>query len=274
MRSHSQGLLLLALGIIICSWGRVDKRKPARAEATKTLADHKLCIIVGYRDRFEELLEFAPHMKKFLDNQAVKNEIWVIHQVDKFRFNKASLINIGFLESSPSCDYIAIHDIDLLPLNPNLLYKYPEKGPHHISPSGLHPRYSYPNFMGGIVLISRKHYLELDGMSNQYWGWGMEDDELYNRMRHAGMAISWPAGIRTGRRGTFLDTHHTEHERDKVKCYNQKKLTRRRDRLTGLSTLVYNVRSKKQLVLDGAPVHFLDVSLECDRFFTPWCTCP
>eukprot|EP00092_Neocalanus_flemingeri_P085226 GFUD01107221.1.p1 GENE.GFUD01107221.1~~GFUD01107221.1.p1 ORF type:complete len:102 (-),score=16.75 GFUD01107221.1:147-452(-) len=37
---------------------------------TNETSDHKLCIIVPIRDRFEELLEFAPYIKTFLNNQA------------------------------------------------------------------------------------------------------------------------------------------------------------------------------------------------------------
>ena len=96
---------------------------------TNESSDHKLCIIVPFRDRFEELLEFAPYIKTFLHKQAVDHEVWVVNQADKFRFNRAYLINVGFQESSSNCDYIAMHDVDLLPQNPGLLYKYPEKGP-------------------------------------------------------------------------------------------------------------------------------------------------
>ena len=80
-----------------------------------------------------------------------------------FRFNRAYLINVGFRESDPGCDYIAMHDVDLLPQNPQLQYKYPESGPLHISAPGLHPKYNYPTFIGGILLISRKMYKQVDG---------------------------------------------------------------------------------------------------------------
>ena len=86
-------------------------------------SQHKLCIIVPFRDRFEELLEFAPYMKNFLQLQGVENEIYVINQADKYRFNRAYLINVGFRESSDTCDYIAMHDVDLMPQNPALLYR-------------------------------------------------------------------------------------------------------------------------------------------------------
>ena len=154
-----------------CSCKGTKSHKDVVDTPTRDLSDHKLCIIVPFRDRFEELLEFAPNIKTFLQKQAVHNGVWVINQGDKFRFNRAYLINVGFQESSPSCDYIAMHDVDLLPLNPDLLYKYPEKGPLHISSNELHAKYDYPTFIGMILLISHKHY-------NKYWGWGLEDDEL------------------------------------------------------------------------------------------------
>ena len=31
--------------------------------------------------------------------------------------------------------------------------------------------------------------------------------------------------------------------------------------------------SKRQLVVDGAPVTFLDIHLECDKMMTRWCNC-
>ena len=87
-------------------------------------------------------------------------------QADDWRFNRAALINVGFKESSQSCDYIAMHDVDLLPKDPKLLYTFPEEGPLHIASPELHPKYDYPTFIGGILLISRKHYNQVDGMSN------------------------------------------------------------------------------------------------------------
>lgn len=76
-------------------------------------------------------------------------------QVDKFRFNRASLINVGFLEVKSNYDYIAMHDVDLLPMNDELLYSFPETGPFHVSSPKLHPRYHYETFVGGILLVKR-----------------------------------------------------------------------------------------------------------------------
>ena len=31
---------------------------------------------------------------------------------------------------------------------------------------------------------------QVNGMSNRYWGWGREDDELYVRLKKAGLKVS------------------------------------------------------------------------------------
>lgn len=103
----------------------------------------RLAIIVPFRDRFEELLQFVPHMNKFLSAQHIPHHIFVVNQVDRFRFNRASLINIGFLFAKENFDYMAMHDVDLLPLNADLKYDYPVEGPFHVAAPGLHPKYNY-----------------------------------------------------------------------------------------------------------------------------------
>ena len=60
----------------------------------------KLCVVVPFRDRFDELLAFVPHLSAFLKEQGVNGfEFVIVNQVDGFRFNRASLINVGFRHS-------------------------------------------------------------------------------------------------------------------------------------------------------------------------------
>ena len=81
-------------------------------------------------------------------------DLWPVH----FRFNRASLINVGYLESKGECDHVAMHDVDLLPVNPDLHYVYPEKGPFHLAAPHLHPLYHYKTFVGGILLVRNEHF--------------------------------------------------------------------------------------------------------------------
>ncbi|XP_050391801.1 beta-1,4-galactosyltransferase 7-like [Patella vulgata] len=185
-------------------------------------------------------------------------------------FNRASLINIGFLESKSQCDYIAMHDVDLLPLNPALSYSYPENGAFHVAAPELHPLYHYKKFVGGILLVKGSDFEKLNGLSNKYWGWGLEDDEFFVRMKKLGIMITRPVGITTGNQ-TFKHVHDRRRTRDKSRFFDQKEKTRRLDKITGVNSVDYTVDSKHELTIDDGYVTVINVKLKCDLDFTPWC---
>lgn len=128
---------------------------------------HKLAIIVPFRDRFEELMEFVPHMDSFLTNASIAHHIYVINQADTLRFNRAALINIGYKMSVLECDYLAMHDVDLLPLNPLLDYRYPDNHVFHLASPDLHPMYHYKTFVGGVLLLKHSDFERINGLSNR-----------------------------------------------------------------------------------------------------------
>nr|CAD7445378.1 unnamed protein product [Timema bartmani]CAD7459691.1 unnamed protein product [Timema tahoe] len=260
-----------------CSKEKVSLKVEVREETRSTensSPEHKLAVLVPFRDRFEELMVFAPHIHNFLNGQNINHNIYVLNQVDNYRFNRASLINVGFRLSRAECDYIAMHDVDLLPQNTHLSYTYPELGPFHVASPELHPRYHYPTFVGGILLVKREHFEKVNGMSNKYWGWGLEDDEFYVRLKEASLNVTRPTNITTGKENSFKHTHdRTRRKRDTAKCFNQREVTRRRDRQTGLSNVQYHLQSSRELTIDGAPVMVLNIALSCDKLLTPWCEC-
>ena len=102
-------------------------------------AKKKLAVIVPFRNAFIELLQFVPHMKRFLSNQKIQFHIFVIHQTDNLRFNRGALLNIGYLYTKDYFDYCVQHDVDLLPLNPKLSYEYPPNGTLHVADIFYHP---------------------------------------------------------------------------------------------------------------------------------------
>ncbi|KAG8199578.1 hypothetical protein JTE90_009415 [Oedothorax gibbosus] len=234
--------------------------------------DHNLAVIVPFRDRFEELLKFVPYMHSFLNEQKIKHNIYVINQVDRLRFNRASLINVGHLLSRDVCDYLAMHDVDLLPLNPKLSYSYPEKGPFHIASPELHPKYHYSTFVGGILLLTKEQFELVNGLSNRYWGWGLEDDEFFARMKDAKLIVSRPQNIDTGIHDTFSHLHdRSVRRRDTARLFNQKDATRKRDRVTGLADVKYELVSIQHITIDSAPIILYNVKLICNHTLTPWC---
>ncbi|CAK1540924.1 unnamed protein product [Leptosia nina] len=244
-------------------------------QIAKTHDKKKLAIIVPFRDRFEELLEFVPHMYRFLQRQDIPFDIFVIQQKDSNRFNRASLINVGFIYTKKKYDYIAMHDVDLLPMNDNLKYKYPEFGPIHISSPQTHPKYHYETFIGGILLVSRDQFELVKGMSNNYWGWGLEDDEFYVRLKDAGLKVYRPENITTGTEDTFKHIHDkTYRKRDMRKCFNQREVTRRRDRVSSVHDVAYNIHNTHSVAIDNLPITVVNVELLCNKTVTPWCQCP
>ena len=137
--------------------------------------DHqRLAVVVPYRERSNELLTLIPHLNSFLNRQQICHQFYVINQKDKYRFNRGMLINVGFILASNQSTYMAMHDVDLLPLNDELSYRFPFKGPFHVSAPHLHPKYHYEKFVGGILLLQNKHFIQVNGFSNNYWGWGLE----------------------------------------------------------------------------------------------------
>ncbi|KAF7268863.1 hypothetical protein GWI33_018059 [Rhynchophorus ferrugineus] len=257
-----------------CSYNNYEvlKYQMTGSQTKKLSSQHKLALIVPFRDRFEELLLFAPYIHKFLLAQNIDHHIFVINQVDTYRFNRASLINVGYIYTKDNFDYIAMHDVDLLPLNNELKYYYPNQ-PYHVAAPELHPRYHYQKFIGGILLINREHYELVDGLSNRYWGWGLEDDEFYVRLKDAHLNITRPENISTNMTNTFRHIHGKHRKRDTIKCFNQRESTRKRDRQTGLHDVKYKIVSHNELIIDESPVTVVNVQLFCDRNSTPWCDC-
>ncbi|XP_048584719.1 beta-1,4-galactosyltransferase 7 isoform X2 [Nematostella vectensis] len=223
----------------------IHGKSPQEPDDDLSWGPHVLGVVVPYRNRFEELLEFVPHMNKFLSEKKIRHRIFIMNQVDKHRFNRASLLNVGYLVARNECDYIVMHDVDLLPLNSKLFYGYPEKGPFHISSPHLHPKYHYRTFVGGILMMTLEQF-----------------EKLY---RHGKNAIT------TGY-NTFKHDHDPQlRKRDYARLYNQKKESFRRDRDTGADTVEYTIQSKRQLMIDGTPCTIVNVELHCDYDVTPWC---
>lgn len=42
-------------------------------------------------------------------------------------------------------------------------------------------RLEYPTFFGGVSGVTIDQFKRINGYSNQFWGWGGEDDDFYQR---------------------------------------------------------------------------------------------
>lgn len=121
-------------------------------------------------------------------------------------------------------------------------------------------------------MITLDRYRSVNGMSNKYWGWGWEDDEFYLRLKDANIVIDRPTNLSTNVNDTFRNLHDkTKYQRDSRKSKLQAEQLRRRDRITGLSTLKYYVQQKINASINNIDFTIVNVELYCNLNVTPWC---
>ncbi|XP_012937480.1 beta-1,4-galactosyltransferase 2, partial [Aplysia californica] len=152
----------------------------------------KTAIIIPFRDRSSHLNILLLNLLPMLKRQKVDFTVFVIDQQLPSIFNRGLLFNVGFLEASKLGPYdcFIFHDVDLVPIN-DLNFYHCNDGPTHFI-SGVNKfNYSllYRDMFGGIVSFKKKQFLEINGASNMYFGWGGEDDDLRVRVVRRGLKI-------------------------------------------------------------------------------------
>ena len=178
--------------------GDAKSNMASSSEAGKVM--QKTAIIVPFRDLHEEqkrkqhLDEFIPAMTDYLSSTKSEFKIFIIEQSDDERkFNRGKLLNIGFkIAEREKCTTFIFHDVDLIPseeLKP--WYTSIPEHPAHIA--RVWDRYNNnPKYFGGVVSFSSGQYRRINGYPNNFWGWGGEDDEMYNRVKKQGMTPIFP----------------------------------------------------------------------------------
>lgn len=57
--------------------------------------------------------------------------------------------------------------------------------------------------MTNLYHVNRDDFMQINGLSNNYWGWGLEDDEFYLRLKEAKIGIHRPGNLSTGSTNSF-----------------------------------------------------------------------
>ena len=151
----------------------------------------KLGVCVPYRNRELHLNEFIPKVGKYLKNQGIDFQMYFCHQADDKLFNRGATKNIAAKHAfEDGCDYIVWHDIDMIPEEDGGCdYTYPKEAPRHIATqiSQMDYKLKYHEYFGGAVLFTKEQVEKTNGYSNDYWDWGMEDDDLFWRCFKEGL---------------------------------------------------------------------------------------
>jgi hypothetical protein len=147
------------------------------------MKNKKLGVIVPYRDRFEQLQIFKNYIFEYLNLKDIPFELIIVEQDGGSNFNRGKLLNIGFKYAKKlKCDYVVFHDVDMLPIDVD--YSYTEH-PIHLATNfisdGDMKRTLFDDYFGGVTLFPISDFERINGYSNDYWGWGFEDDDLLYR---------------------------------------------------------------------------------------------
>ncbi|XP_046545624.1 beta-N-acetyl-D-glucosaminide beta-1,4-N-acetylglucosaminyl-transferase-like [Haliotis rubra] len=146
----------------------------------------KTAIIIPFRDRHQNLTVLINNLIPILKYRNKDFTIFVIEQDLDTTFNKAILMNAGFMEAMKQ-DYFTcfiFHDVDYIPETQNVPYECLLNRSYHLAAAVSAFNYTDRlKFAGGVMTMAPHLFQAINGYSNLYFGWGFEDNDMYRRQR-------------------------------------------------------------------------------------------
>jgi hypothetical protein len=181
-----------------------------------------IVFIVPVRNRDSQIRVFENHMCSFwntYDSNETKLLIWFINQVNDWSFSRGWLFNVGldlFWSRNMSSECITIHDVDLLP-HGDIPYS------DCLLPTHLYPRLNeetkeiiYPSYSGGVFVANALDWKKINGMSNEFRGWGGEDDEMFERWKKQKLTFDYKSPHRPKKLRGYFETNTIDHFRKEI----------------------------------------------------------
>ncbi|TKR80034.1 hypothetical protein L596_014170 [Steinernema carpocapsae] len=147
-------------------------------------ARQRVAIIVPFRNRENHLPIFLQNLHPLLQKQQLDYTIFVVEQIKNQKFNRAKLMNVGFVEARKLYDWqcYIFHDVDLIPENDKNMYSCMDRPKHMaVAVDKFNYELYWRDIVGGAAAFTREQMEKVNGFSNDYWGWGGEDNDMYKR---------------------------------------------------------------------------------------------
>lgn len=146
----------------------------------------KTVVIVPYRDRAAHRTQFLQVMKENLSHLE-DCQIFFAHQADQRPFNRGAMKNLGFIAMKVKYPQhykdmtFVFHDVDCW---------HREKGaiPYTTDHGVVSHYYGATYALGGMFAIKGADFDKTGGFPN-FWGWGLEDNTMYDRALKAGLTV-------------------------------------------------------------------------------------
>ncbi|KAM8947045.1 beta-1,4-galactosyltransferase 5 isoform 2-T2 [Pelodytes ibericus] len=215
----------------------------------------KVAILIPFRNRHEHLPVLFKHLIPMLQRQRLQFAFYVIEQMGNQPFNRAMLFNVGFAEAMKDLDWdcMIFHDVDHIPENDRNYYGC-QHMPRHFAAKLDKYMYLLPynEFFGGVSGLTVEQFRKINGFPNAFWGWGGEDDDLWNRVQYAGYSVTRPEGDL----GKYKSIPH--HHRGEVQFLGRYALLRRskeRQSMDGLNNMHYSPNITYNFLYKNITVH-------------------
>jgi hypothetical protein len=168
--------------------------------------DRRLTVVIPYRDRAEHLGILLPELTARLKEQNLAYRILVVEQEVGALFNRGRLLNAGMQYAAEFTDYYCFHDVDAVPLLAN--YACPSQPLRLVNTvlNNADERAHTTHYFSGAINIRKEQAFAVNGFSNEYWGWGKEDDDFYFRLLLSGFVCYFDL------KGTFRDLPNPPHQ--------------------------------------------------------------
>jgi xylosylprotein 4-beta-galactosyltransferase len=214
-------------------------------------------ILIPYRNREKHIQYFIKNSIPLLDKYLNNYKVIVIEQKNNYKFNRGLLLNIGYDICKNYTTYIFTHDVDLNPYKKTIInmYNKPVKNNQII---GIYT--SKYNTLGGIIKLKINTYKKMNGFSNTFWGWGLEDKDLQNRAETVNIKIKKYIKNNDKNKSDYFKIFNDINDRNITQNYDKRnkfiknnfKFLSNKDKKknifsSGVNNLKYNIINKKYL---------------------------
>ena len=252
----------------------------SQKKAAIKISKRKHAIIFPYRNRTHHLAIIKTELNRYLHRCFLNDtfSLWVIEQDNAELFNRGWLANVGIklvseLEKETQC--IIFHDVDLLPANESLVPYNECDRPIQLGSELEHWNWGVPyqNSAGGVVSMHLRHWERINGFSNDFEGWGGEDDDLFERIRWNNLLDNTTKTIRRPQKGRGIfhtisqaEEHHPVNKKGTVEYQKSLRTIKEmqkgssRWKFDGLSDLTFTIHDYKNISIDGhGDIHHVKV---------------
>ena len=156
-----------------------------------------LLIVVPYRNREEHFKGFLENSPRYFNQQNFTYDILICELAQQGDWNAGLSCNslINFISSERQYKYLYIHHVDVWPMSGQWEFPLDRQVFHNLGDYGS-------------CLMKMEDFLTIGGYSNSFWGWGGEDNDLYNKFRNKGFRV-----IDKSDSIVKYETKHQGHER-------------------------------------------------------------